>query len=98
MKSLFARLYLMLCCLAYSVMTLGQEIDDTDTDGGQGQRGSYDYFEMDDTMDYSPIHFGIDDIVMVVLLLLCCYVFGKIWKGCSYLILLLAAAYIYYSR
>lgn len=53
---------------------------------------------MDGMMDYQPIHFGLDDVLMVVMLLVCCYVFGKIWKGCSYLILLLAAAYFYFLR
>lgn len=98
MKSLLARLYLTLCCLVYSVMTLGQEYDDIDMDAGQSRRSSSDYNEMDGMMDYQPIHFGLGDVLMVVMLLVCCYVFGKIWKGCSYLILLLAAAYFYFLR
>ena len=79
-------------------MTRGQEYDDIDMDAGQSRRSSSDYNEMDGMMDYQPIHFGLDDILMVVMLLVCCYVFGKIWKGCSYLILLLAAAYLYFLR
>ncbi|MBQ9667555.1 MAG: hypothetical protein IJV45_02240 [Prevotella sp.] len=46
-------------------------------------------------MDYQPLHFGMTEIMVVVLLLLACYVFGKIWKGCSYLILLIAAAFYF---
>lgn len=34
-------------------------------------------------------------IIMILLLIACCYVFGKIWKGCTYLILILAAIFYY---
>ena len=53
---------------------------------------------MDGYMDYQPIRFDLDDVVMVVLLLVACYVFGKIWKGCSYLLLILAALLFYMTR
>lgn len=50
-----------------------------------------------DTMDIDPmpIHIGFSDILMVVCLLIACYIFGKIWKGCSYLLLILAALLYY---
>lgn len=50
-----------------------------------------------DTMDIDPmpIHIDFSDILMVVCLLIACYIFGKIWKGCSYLLLILAALLYY---
>jgi hypothetical protein len=31
----------------------------------------------------------------VLMLILACYVFGKIWKGCSYLLIIIAALFYY---
>ena len=49
-------------------------------------------------MDYQPVHFRMSDIIIVVLLLIACYLFGKIWKGCSYLLLAFAALMYYMLR
>jgi hypothetical protein len=57
-----------------------------------------DVFEMDGMTDYQPFHISITEIILVVLLIVACYVFGKIWKGCSYLLLVVAALLFYLTR
>lgn len=34
-----------------------------------------------------PFQFDASDLLLVALLLVACYVFGRIWKGCTYLII-----------
>ncbi len=48
--------------------------------------------------EQNSFHFDFFDILLFILLLVACYVFGKIWKGCSYLLLVIAAIYFYLSR
>ncbi len=72
----------------------------------EGENGS-SFSHRDDTgemiyteemLDYQPFHIRFSDIMMVVLLIVCCYVFGKIWTGCTYLILVFAAfMYFFYA-
>ncbi len=57
-----------------------------------------DEMDMDQFMDYQPIHFSFKDVILVILLLVACYVFGRIWKGCSYLLLLVAALFFYLAH
>ncbi len=62
-------------------------------------RGMQDMeMDMDQYMDYQPFHFSFRDVIIVILLLIACYVFGKIWKGCSYLLLLIAALFFYLAH
>ena len=68
--------------------------DDDDDFLGRPSKGD-DSNMMDGMTDYQPIHFSFNDVIIVVLLLVACYVFSKIWKGCSYL-LLASAALMYY--
>ena len=70
--------------------------DDDDFLGGatKGDNSSM----MDGMMDYQPVHFNFSDVIIVVFLLVACYVFGKIWKGCSYLLLAFAALMYYLVR
>jgi len=70
--------------------------DDDDFLGGatNGDNSSM----MDGMMDYQPVHFNFSDVIIVVFLLVACYVFGKIWKGCSYLLLAFAALMYYLVR
>lgn len=103
MEKLFNRVYVMLCMLVLHLKAFAQtEDDDADAlgpspgKGGKTSGGESDI--MDGYMDYQPIRFDLDDVVMVVLLLVACYVFGKIWKGCSYLLLILAALLFYMTR
>ena len=97
MKQALARIYLTLCSVFFSICLLGQDVDDADLNGSR--RGSNSGVEdMEGMVDYQPIRFGVDEVVMVVVLLVACYVFGKIWKGCSYLLLILAALFYYLIR
>ena len=77
-----------------------QDFDDDDitvfSGGGRGATGMMD--DMSDMIDYRPMHIRPSDIVMLVVLLVACYVFGKIWKGCTYLILAFAALMYYITR
>ena len=83
------------CGWLLTMATWGQDYDDDDLDGGSGRRGVDELDGMDGMMDYRPIRFDTEDIIVVVALLLACYVFGKIWKGCSYLIIVIAAAFYF---
>ena len=49
---------------------------------------------MDNLMDYRPFHIRFSDIVTCIIIVAACYVFGKIWKGCTYMII--ALVFIYY--
>ena len=53
-----------------------------DIDLNQGRRAADEFDSMGALPDYSPIR----------------YVFGKIWKGCSYLLLIVAALFYYLLR
>lgn len=52
----------------------------------------------EDYMDYQSIQIRFSDILMVILVVFSCYVFGKIWKGCSYLIILVAVLFYFFMR
>ena len=93
MKKVLFRIYCLFCTLLTGLSLRAQELDDDDMGGGR--RGADDFDGLEGMMDYQPLHFGMTEIMVVVLLLLACYVFGKIWKGCSYLILLIAAAFYF---
>jgi len=94
MNTLSLRLYMLLCSVAMWLRGFAQ-VGDDDMDSRQGPRRVMDPEEMEGMMDNSPLHFTITDVLMVVLVLGACYVFGKIWKGCSYIILLFAAIFYY---
>ena len=101
MEKLYNRVCLLLCMVLIHLKAFAQSDDDETLDpmpgkGGKVSGGDSDI--MDGYMDYQPIRFDLDDVVMVVLLLVACYVFGKIWKGCSYLLLILAALLFYMTR
>ena len=95
-RQFLLRINLALCWLLSALITWAQEFDDIDLN--QGRRAADEFDSMGALPDYSPIRFGIDDVVLVVLLLVACYVFGKIWKGCSYLLLIVAALFYYLLR
>lgn len=83
-----------LLLMAFSKLQLWAQDDDDDS-FIPSSGGSSDLSGMEGMMDYTPVRFGTSDVIMVVLLLVACYVFGKIWKGCSYLILAFAALMYY---
>jgi hypothetical protein len=95
MKSLYLKTSLFVWSLLMSVVARAQDDDDDQP----LIRGFDDGTEMDmDSMDYIPIHFSFSDILMVLGLLVACYLVGKVWKGCSYLLLIAAALIYYLSR
>ena len=102
MTRLLNRLYLLLFSLIFSLRLRAQgEFDDDDMPGlgGDDRRTLGDDMDMMDMdMDYPRFRLGFDDIFLIVVLLIACYVFGKIWRGCSYLILIAAAVFYYLNR
>ena len=99
MKNLSLKIYLSVCMLVLFLRSHAQTIDiDGQARGRRGRDAQEELDGMDSYMDYQPLRFGIDDVIMVVLLLVACYVFGKIWKGCSYLLLIFAALVYYLTH
>ena len=72
--------------------------DDEEDDFYGALRPNNDFDSLDGFVDYAPLHITFTDILLVILLLLSCYVFGKIWKGCSYLLIIAAAIFYYLTR
>ena len=96
MRNLYLRACLLLYTLYFHLCIFADVVGDGDEEGnGIGRRGDSD-MDMDmEGLDYSPISFSISDIVMVVLVLVLAYIFGKVWKGCSYLFIA-AIAILYF--
>lgn len=91
------KLYFLLLMFLGKIQLWAQN-DDDDVFGPSRRGGSGDVIGADEFMDYQPINIRISDIITLVLLLIACYVFGKIWKGCSYLLLAFAALMYYLIR
>ena len=99
MERLSLRLYVLLCAAICWVKSFAQDEDDEDLDIG-GRRNTEDMMSLEDYMDitdYPQIHIRFSDVMMLILVVFLCYVFGKIWKGCSYLIILIAVIF-YFMR
>ena len=91
------RLYTIICLWAIRLQLWAQEEGRDDLPlGRRGDDGEMLYSE--EMLDYQPFHIRFSDIMMVVFLIVCCYVFGMIWKGCTYLILAFAAFMYFYMR
>lgn len=100
MERLSLRLYVLLCAAICWVKSFAQDEDDEDLDIG-GRRNTEDMMSLEDYMDitdYPQIHIRFSDILMVILVVFSCYVFRKIWKGCSYLIILVAVLFYFLIR
>lgn len=52
-----------------------------------------DDFELEEMVDYHAIHISLSDIIIVLLVVVSSYVFGKIWRGCTYLIIVLGVVF-----
>ena len=52
-----------------------------------------DDFELEEMVDYHAIHITLSDIIIVLLVVVSSYVFGKIWRGCTYLIIVLGVIF-----
>ena len=94
MTNISLRIYGLICLLFTGLGLWAQRDDMLET----SQKAQDGFSSMDEFVDYQPFHITILDVVMVVLVLAACYVFGKIWKGCTYMILVLAALFYYMLR
>ncbi|UKK53761.1 hypothetical protein [Prevotella sp. E2-28] len=87
------RIYTILCLWALRLQLWAQ--DDSDENFASSTRREknemLDLEEMQEMVDSVPIHITLSDVLTIIFLVVCCYVFGKIWKGCTYIILILAA-------
>ena len=99
LDNLSLRFWVFLCVVFWNIRLWAQDYDDND-DGYTPSRdiGGVDGIDMDAMADYQPINISATDVFMVALLIVACYVFGKIWKGCSYLLLVFAALMYYLIR
>jgi len=89
------RIYAFICLLLTQLRLWAQDEEDF---GPLRDRGDVDGMEMMEGMaDYHPFHIRFTDILLIVLLLVACYVFGKIWKGCTYLLIAFAVL-LYFLR
>ena len=95
-EQILLRLYFLMFLFLNKIQLWAQ--DDDEGFGRVSRRGDGSDFLNEGMMDYQPIRFRMSDIIIVVLLLVACYVFGKIWKGCSYLLLAFAALMYYMLR
>ena len=95
-EQILLRLYFLVFMFLNKIQLWAQD-DDWET-SRPSRRGDPSEFLNEGMMDYQPIRFRTSDIILVVLLLIACYVFGKIWKGCSYLLLAFAALMYYMLR
>ena len=92
MNSFSLRIYILICTLIWWLQALAQSGRGYyDDDSDRGRRGMDEVEEMDGMMDgVEGFNLTFSDILMIVLLVVACYIFGKIWKGCSYLLVLVA--------
>lgn len=89
MIKLGLKTYVSLCLLLHSIGTWAQ-IDAR----GENRRGDTQNFSgIDETADNLFFHITAFDVVMFIVILAACYVYGKIWKGCTYMILILGIVF-----
>ena len=91
MTKLSIKTYALLCLLLNSIGALAQ----ADSKDFHRRGETDDYSVMNETTDNLFFHFTTFDVVMFIVILVACYVYGKIWKGCTYLILVLAALFYF---
>ena len=96
LEQLFLRLYLLVFLFLNKIQLWAQ--DDGEGYGEPSRRGGDADFMNEGMMDYQPFRISMSDVLLVVALLIACYVFGKIWKGCSYLLLVFAAMMYFMMR
>ena len=91
------RLYAIVCLWMLRLQLWAQ--DEGGDDLPFRRRGDVDeMLNPEEMLDYQPFHIRFSDILMVILLIVCCSVFGKIWKGCVYMILAFAAFMYFFVR
>lgn len=95
MTNISLRLYALLCLLLTYLSIWAQDDDDLSE---LVRKGTDDLTNMEEMVDYHPFHIRFSDILMVILLVAACYVFGKIWKGCIYLIIAVAVLFYFMTH
>jgi hypothetical protein len=96
MKEILLRLNLLILTCIYSILSFAQDFESNQGDKFDKNGNELDL--MDGDMDYQPFSLSFFDILLILLLIACCYIFGKIWRGCTYLIILLAVIFYFLSR
>ena len=99
MNQVSLKIYAIICLCLFHLRTWAQEelgIDQPTSTRKDDELTGLSGF--DDMVDYRPIHIRMSDILLVIFLIVCCYVFGKIWKGCIYIILAFAAFMYFFVR
>ena len=95
MNNLQLRLYFLICTVLCWLKTFAQDEDD-DFGAEILKRGrEIDELDFPEGMDYAPIHIRTSDVLFVIAVIVCCFVFRKIWKGCSYLIIIIGIIFYY---
>lgn len=97
MNNLSLRLYSLICMAFFWLRSFGQDDDDDDMDFMSRGRG-FDMDDMEEMIQYPSFHVRTSDIIKVIFLIIACYVFGKIWKGCTYLIIILAVVFYFMTH
>lgn len=97
MEKISLRLYVLLCTAIMWLQSWAQDNVENDDMTGRRQIDSSEE-SIDDLLEYQQININITDVITILLVILACYVFGKIWRGCSYLIIVLAAIFYYLAR
>ena len=97
MEKIYLRLYVLLCTAIMWLQSWAQDNVENDDMTGRRQIDSSEE-SIDDLLEYQQIDINITDVITILLVILACYVFGKIWRGCSYLIIVIAAIFYYLAR
>jgi hypothetical protein len=99
MREILLRLNLLILTCIYTIQSYAQDFDG---DSGDKFIKKGDELELMEGMEgmegYQPFHLSFVQILLILLLIACCYIFGKIWRGCTYLIILLAVFFYFMSR
>jgi hypothetical protein len=98
MNKLSLRAYFLFCSLLGWVRLLAQNEDEDEFMGSRSRSMDSLIDPMEDMIDYQPFRITFSDIFWVVVLVVACYVFGKIWRGCTYLLLVFAALMYYLTH
>ena len=99
MNRLSLRIWLLLVTAANWLQTFAQDEDEDELFFSRRDIAEMEEFQMmDDMMGYSPFHIKFHDIIILVLIFLAIYVYRRIWKGCSYMIVALVLFYLFFLR
>ena len=100
LDNLSLRLYIILCMIFWKIRLWAQDDDDDFLpDFSRGRNNTDNPFDMDEAMgNYPSFHIRLSDVIWIVVLIVSCYFFRKIWKGCSYLLIAFAVLMYFMTR